>query len=96
MGRASALYTFILEHFWTRVGLKVLFINSSIWENFAVVSVLGFKSGNTKLERRILLALFQNVPERIPLSKKTTKFLNGVNKCPVQNVYSQIPELCGH
>jgi hypothetical protein len=30
MGRASALYTFILENFWTKVGLKVLFTISSI------------------------------------------------------------------
>jgi hypothetical protein len=30
MGMASALYTFILENFWTKVGLKVLFRIPSI------------------------------------------------------------------
>jgi hypothetical protein len=30
MGRASSLYTFILENFWTTVGLKVLFRIPSI------------------------------------------------------------------
>jgi hypothetical protein len=35
MGRASAIYTFILENFWTRVGLKVLFSIQSLWENAA-------------------------------------------------------------
>jgi len=32
---ASALYTLILENFWTKVGLKVLFRVPSIWTNFA-------------------------------------------------------------
>jgi hypothetical protein len=36
MGRASALYAFILENFWTKVGLEVLFIIHSILENFAI------------------------------------------------------------
>jgi len=35
MGGASALYTFILENFWTKSGLKVLFGIPSIWANFA-------------------------------------------------------------
>jgi hypothetical protein len=35
MGRASAFYTFILEYFWTKVGLKVLFRIHSILANFA-------------------------------------------------------------
>jgi len=34
MGRASALYTFILENFWTTVGLKVLFYNSQYFRRF--------------------------------------------------------------
>ena len=32
--RASALYTFILENFWTKVGLKVFFKIPSTWEIF--------------------------------------------------------------
>jgi len=31
----SALYTLILENFWTKLGLKVLFRIPSIWTNFA-------------------------------------------------------------
>jgi hypothetical protein len=34
-GTASVLYTFIFENFCTEVGLKVLFIILTIWENFA-------------------------------------------------------------
>jgi len=34
-GRASALYTFVLENFCTKVGLKVLFRIPSIWENLS-------------------------------------------------------------
>jgi len=37
MWRASALYTFILENFWTKGGLKVLFRIRSILENFTVI-----------------------------------------------------------
>jgi len=33
-GTASALCTFILENFWTKFGLKVLFRIPSIWTNF--------------------------------------------------------------
>ena len=36
IGRASVLYTFILENFWTKFGLKALFIIPSICENFLV------------------------------------------------------------
>ena len=35
MGRVSALYIFILENFWTKVSLKLLFRTPSIWANFA-------------------------------------------------------------
>jgi hypothetical protein len=37
MRRIGALYTFILENFWTKVGLKVLFRIRSILENFTVI-----------------------------------------------------------
>ena len=36
MGRASALYAFILENGWTKVGLKVSFRIYSILENFTI------------------------------------------------------------
>jgi hypothetical protein len=32
---ASALCTCVLEDFWTKVGLNVLFVIPSIWANFA-------------------------------------------------------------
>jgi len=34
MGRAGALHTFILQIFWTKAGLKVLFRISSVCANF--------------------------------------------------------------
>jgi len=33
MGRSSSLHTFVLENFWTKICLKLLFGVSSIWEN---------------------------------------------------------------
>ena len=41
-GGASALYTFILESFWTKVGLKVLFRIPSIWKNSASFCWISF------------------------------------------------------
>jgi len=41
-GRASALYTFILENIWTKVDLKVLFRILSIWVNFAIFCWISF------------------------------------------------------
>jgi hypothetical protein len=47
-GRASALYTFILENFWTKVGLKVMFGIARSCHFFNSVCVL-LRDGSSKV-----------------------------------------------
>jgi len=51
MGKSRALNNYIPENVWTRVGLKVLFRNPSIWENLlALLNKLFIGIGYFKIE----------------------------------------------
>jgi len=51
MGKSRALNNYIPENVWTRVGLKVLFRNPSIWESLlALLNKLFIGIGYFKIE----------------------------------------------
>jgi hypothetical protein len=59
MARANSLYTFIVQNFWTKSGLKVLFRIPSIWENFDSFCWISFHF-HGKFQNRDIYLIFMD------------------------------------